>query len=333
MTPDNVTLIVSQPEKAQLVYFDTVANKEVKRVDLDFQPNALALQGKTLFAAAKGASLVYALDEKTGKVKKEFNIGGNAVANLACHPSKGLVYGTTDKYDVFSLDEKSGEVAKTSAKGFFVAVDPVTAQFVYTGIQPPIDSGYVIREGANNSFQIYYDLWGRRAFMMKYEVNGKDLNFVSGQNNAAVNGWAMTLTPDGKRIMMMGGGGWRPKGDGADGGYVEALFSTSNLETMVGQAPHGLNSAFHPVLNLGVTNHYGLDLTLFNAKSLAKTGMIHLAPQGQEQRVSVLTFGGRGTKLILWTGDDVKNRRGLFFITLNLTKEELAEVKKAYPKP
>lgn len=50
---DNITLIVSVPEKAQLVYFDTVANKEMKRVDMDFQPGALALQGTTLFAAAR----------------------------------------------------------------------------------------------------------------------------------------------------------------------------------------------------------------------------------------------------------------------------------------
>src|SRR5207302_1306354 len=72
MTPDNVTLIVSLPEQAQLVYFDTVASKEMKRVDLDFQPGALALQGTTLFAAARGASLVYALELESGKVKKEF---------------------------------------------------------------------------------------------------------------------------------------------------------------------------------------------------------------------------------------------------------------------
>jgi PQQ enzyme repeat len=84
MTPDNVTLIVSQPKAAKLIYFDTVADKERKQVQLDFKPAALALQGATLFAAGEGSSQVYALDVATGKVKKKFDLGGDAVAQLVC---------------------------------------------------------------------------------------------------------------------------------------------------------------------------------------------------------------------------------------------------------
>src|SRR5262245_62228448 len=69
MMPDGVTLIVSQPEKGELVYFDTVAEQEAKRVEVDFKPGAMAVQGDTLYVGAKGASMVYALDAKTGKQK------------------------------------------------------------------------------------------------------------------------------------------------------------------------------------------------------------------------------------------------------------------------
>ena len=58
MTADNVTLIVSVPTTGELVYFDTVADKEVKRVEVDFQPTWLARQGDSLFAAGKGGSAV-----------------------------------------------------------------------------------------------------------------------------------------------------------------------------------------------------------------------------------------------------------------------------------
>src|SRR5262249_33569849 len=98
MTADNLTLILALSGKAQLLYFDTVGNKEVKRVDVDFQPGALALQGDTLFAAAKGGSQVYTLEPLSGKVKKEFSVGSDAVAHLACHPFKGLLYASTNKF-------------------------------------------------------------------------------------------------------------------------------------------------------------------------------------------------------------------------------------------
>jgi hypothetical protein len=71
MLPDGVTLIVSLPEQAKLVYLDTVAFKEIKRVDLTFKPAALAYQGKQLFAAVQGAALLHILDLESGEDKKE----------------------------------------------------------------------------------------------------------------------------------------------------------------------------------------------------------------------------------------------------------------------
>src|SRR5262249_51659397 len=39
MLADGVTLIVALPDQKQLAYIDTVANKELKRVNLPFEPN------------------------------------------------------------------------------------------------------------------------------------------------------------------------------------------------------------------------------------------------------------------------------------------------------
>jgi hypothetical protein len=332
MTADNVTLIVALGDQGQLVYFDTLTNKEVKRVEVDFQPGALALQGDTLFAAAKGGSQVYALEPMTGKVKKEYSVGSDAIAHLACHPSKGLLYASNNKFDVYSINPATGTATKTPGKGFFLAVDPVDGKYLYAGAQPPDRDEIVFKKGADRTFRIYWDRWGRRAFIIKYAVAGDTLKPVSSQNNAAVNGWWMHLTPDGKRIMIVGGGGWRPKDDGAGGGYVAAIYNTDNLESMLGQAPHGLNTVFHPVLNLGVTNHYGSELTLFNGRSLTKRQTIPIC-KAQERRPSVLTFGGKGTKIILWNGPDVSFKQGLYFIPLELTGEDRAALEKKYGKP
>jgi hypothetical protein len=207
LAPDGVTLIVALGEQAQLVYFDTVAGKEVKRVDLDFQPGNLAVQSQTLFAATRGASAVHALDLDTRKAGKEFSLGSDAVANLACHPSRGLLYASTTGFQVYSIDSAGGAVTKTAAKGFFLAIDPEEGKFLYTGIQPPDRDEIEFREGPDGSFRIVRDMWGKRAMIMKYAVEGPQLRYVDGQNNAAVNGWSMALTPDGKRIMIDGGGG------------------------------------------------------------------------------------------------------------------------------
>ena len=57
MTPDNVKLILSVPSRAELVILDTTADKERKRIELDFKPSKLAIQGDTLFAAVQGGVL------------------------------------------------------------------------------------------------------------------------------------------------------------------------------------------------------------------------------------------------------------------------------------
>jgi hypothetical protein len=101
---------------------------------------------------------------------------------------------------------------------------------------------------------------------------------------------------------------------------------------VVGQAPHGLNTAFHPVLNLGVTNVYGKSLTLFQGRSLATTGKIDL-PSAEERRPSLLTFGGRGTKVVLWNGENAAAEQGLQLIRLPLTDADRAALAKAYGRP
>jgi hypothetical protein len=330
LTPDNVTLIVSQPDQAQLVYIDTVADKLIKKVDMDFKPGALAMQGDTLWAAAKGGAQVFALDAATGKVKKEFNTGGDAIQEMACDPKTGPIFASTASYKVMAIDMEG--VTPTRARGHFLAVGP-ECKFLITGIQPPLDwNDFKVIEGPGGTIRVIRDTWGVRASMFKFTVEGKELKFAAAQNNAASNGWALHMSADGKRVGFVGGGGWRPPAGtgGEGGGYVVALFDTSDLKSMVGQAPHGLTMALHPVLNLGVTNIYGKELAVFNGKSLVKKSTITLT-SAEERRASVLTFGGKGRKIIVWNGENVQNEQGLHLVRLDLTDEDKETLRKAYP--
>jgi|GEM_PF-817468 len=331
MLADEVTLVVSLPEEGRLVYFDTLANKQLKDVEVDFKPGPLALQGKTLFAGGQGGSIVFALDSQTGKELRQFTLGGNAIARLACHPEKGPVFASTTNYGIYALNPDTGKVSKTKAAGYFLAVDPISGGFLYSGIQPPVEGEYIISREADGALRIAYDRWGKRSMLMKYAVSGNGLRLVSSQNNAAVNGRDMHLTPDGKKLMISGGGGWRPLKDEAGGGYVLAVFGTDNLEGMLGQAPLGGNTVFHPVLNIGVTNHFGLDLTIFNAKSFVVKYGIHMSKE-REDRPLLLTFGAKGTKIVLWNGTNAAKSRGLHLVPLDLSDDDKKTLEQARNK-
>jgi hypothetical protein len=143
----------------------------------------------------------------------------------------------------------------------------------------------------------------------------------------------MHLTPDGKRIFMVGGGGWRPPREGGTGGgYVTAVFSTENLQTKMQQIDFsGLNTIFHPDLNLGVANGYGMDLTLFNGRSLVKRDTIKVSTE-REGRAGLLMFVGKGRKLALWNGDNIAKEQGLHFLPLPLKPDEEATLEQKYGK-
>lgn len=323
MLPDGVTLIVSQPKTGKLVYFDTVNNAESKQVELDFKPASLVLQDKTLFAASQGSALIYALDPLSGEMKREYNVGGDAISQLACHPAKGLLFATTISRAVYAINPSTGTVVKTAAMGDFLVVDHTSDSVVYTGVKP---SGKAdeIQVGSNNKFKIV------RGTILKYTLNGMELKYVASQKNAALSPTMMLLTLDGERIMMTGLSGWRLEKDNSGGDGI-VIFSANNLETMLGQAPFGTSVAFHPVLNLGVTTRNGPVLVLFNSKSLVERTEIHLG-EGANMRSHLLTFGGKGTKILLWSGDNPKNRDedGLYLVPLDLKDEEIAALQKVY---
>jgi DNA-binding beta-propeller fold protein YncE len=337
MMPDGVTLIVAMAKHGQLIYFDTVRDKEIKRVEVDFKPTCLALQERTLFAVAEGSAMVYALDAMTGKVKKEYAVGGDGIVQLACNYHRGYLYATTGSRKVYSIDPTSGAVTKTAAMGDFIAVDPVDGNSVYTGIRPPPnEDNFIIHTDDNGRFRIIWDSWGPRAAILKYSAGGGKLKFVSAQKNAAVNPYLLYLSPDGKRIMMPSGGGWRPPPSGGTGGGGLAIFSTDNLDAMIGKATGGSNVVFHATLPLGIASNMGTELSVFNSKSFIERQKIPVA-KGADMRSLLLTIGGKGCKAILWNGDNPNNpEEGLHFIPLNLKDEErktLAAVYGALPPP
>lgn len=326
VSADTDTVIVSVPTEGSLRYYDARTQKEVKKVEVDFQPFALVAQGKNLYVSAKGSGSVHVLDAATGKLDKSIKIPGEPIRGLACHPTKGLLYATNTADEVYAIDPETGKATKTKARGQYVVVDPSEGKFVYTGIQKAIRDQLVVEEGPDKQMKLSLVTTGARAMLLKFAVSGKELKLAAFQDNAALNGRSLAVSPDGKRVAMAGGGGWVSKTDPRYS-YGVAVFETSDLATMVGQVELGaypIGLEFHPVLNQGVALRSGGDMVVFNAKSLAKKSALKARGDAVAS-----AFVARGTKLAVLTGSE---QGGLQFLSLALSDDDKAALAKAYPK-
>jgi hypothetical protein len=359
LSPDGETLIVSSPKTAEIIYIDTSKEKEVKRVKVNFQPAALALRGTSLYAVAKGSSLLYVLDvldAQTGQSKEQIRVPGDTLVQLACHPSAGPLFATNDQFEVLALKMGTSKLEKTEAQGNFLAVAP-KGDFLYTGTQKPIKDVLVLSRGPRNSVNVGVAKTNINSTIVKYSLKAEKLEPVAMKGNAAINGRALAVSPDGQKIALVGAGGMQ--GKSGKRVYAIAVYDTSDLETQLGQVETGAypsSVSFHPVLDIGVAEKFGGDreLLLFDAMSFAviKT-MAFKTRGGAASEAGLLTFGGRGTKLIYYppgvpvaarnspgrvgsrarSGSNQDQQGQLYLIPLELTDDQKAELAKIFPPP
>ena len=227
VSPDNSTLIVSLTAKTELVYFDTKAGKETKRVTVKFQPTELGWHGKVLFAAQKASGQVHILDAESGKELATGNAGG-PVRNIVL--VKGICFASNDSRQVYAIDAK-GKSTKTDASGSFIAADPKGA-FVCTVVD------------------------GRaRTDIMKYTVDGTKLQLagtLQGKVGASLpNVQAAQDSADGKLVGVVAGGGWADVDRKQH--YGVPLYGTADMTSQLGDLETGAYPSgciFHPVLPL-----------------------------------------------------------------------------------
>jgi hypothetical protein len=339
--PDGQTLVVSVPSKGTLVYYDTDAEKETKTVELDFKPAALVVHGEKLFVSTKGAATVHILEADTGKEISKIKLPGEPVKAMACHPSKGWVYAVNSTNDVIAIDPEKEKAVKTRAKGQLVAIDG-EGKFLYTGIQEPIQDVVVIERANGGRTRISLATTNERALMLKYAVDADKLKLVAANDNAAINGRNLAVSPDGKLVAMAGGGGWQSKKD-PKRNYTVAVFDTADMKDPAGQVDtdaYPSAVAFHPVLGIGAVYRdditSGGELIIFNSTSCARKTVFNVK---RKHCSALLGFGGKGTKVICATIDEHPDTglnkskdQVIEIFPLELTDKDKEALKKEYPK-
>jgi hypothetical protein len=308
VSPDNTTLVVSLTAKTELVFFDTVAGKETKRVTVEFQPTQMVWSDKAIFAAQKASGQVHILDPDSGKELATGNAGG-PIRNLVL--VKGICFASTDGRQVFAIDAK-GKSTKTDAQGSFIAAD-LKGAFVCTVIDGKA-----------------------RTDVMKYTVAGTKLQAagtLQGKVGASlINVQGVRISADGKQVGVVAGGGWSDVDRKRH--YSVPLYSTADMTSQLGELETGAfpsGCAIHPVLPL-MFACTGKDGSVFSAKSYA-AGEKFSAPRETHGAgsPSVLAFVAQGRKLA-WGTSDAKSGVGVLrFYDLELTKDQQAELNKAFP--
>jgi hypothetical protein len=306
VSPDNATLVVALTARTELVFFDTLAGKESRRVTVEFQPTQMAWSDKVLFVAQKASGQVHILDASSGKELATGNAGG-PVRNLAV--VKGVCFASTSNREVTAIDSQ-GKSTKTAAQGTFIAASP-KGDFVYTCI-----------DGKATTDVYKYSVRGTQ--LTKMEPSFRSLRA------SLINVQGMGISGDGKQFGVVAGGGWSDLERKRH--YSVPLYGTDDMKAQLGELETGAypcGMAAHPILPLmfACNGDHG---TVCNAKSYAP-GQKLTAPSKTAGAAtpSVLVFVGKGQKLA-W-GSSSKGDAGVLKIyDLELTKDQQAELEKAY---
>jgi hypothetical protein len=182
-----------------------VEKKELKKVETEFQPPAMAVQGTNLFVVNKGTSTIHVVDAASGKSTKEIKIEkSDPFQKLACNPSKGLLYATTEALDVYSIDPATGKATKTKAAGQEIVVDPSSDKFIYTSVFSSTKDKLLVQELPGNKVSIQLAKGKTANLLLKHQIDGANLKPVAGNQNAGSGGSAFSVSRDGKRIAMSG---------------------------------------------------------------------------------------------------------------------------------
>jgi hypothetical protein len=305
VSPDNTTLVVSLPAKTELVFIDTVAGKETRRVTVEFQPTQMVWSDKTLFVAQKGAGVVHILDAESGKEVAKANVGG-PVRNLIL--AKGVCFASTGNREVAGIDEK-GKVTKATAQGTFIATDG---------------------KGEN----IYTCIDGRATTdVVKFKVDGAKLLETGASfrslRSSLINVQGMGVSADGKQFGVVAGGGWTDQDRKRH--YSVPFYDTEDMKSQVGEmetTPYPSGMTAHPALPLMFACN-GKEGSVFSAKSYAPGQKIKAPREAAGASApSVLAFVGKGQKLA-W-GVSNADSGELKIYDLELTKEQQEELKKAF---
>lgn len=283
-----------------------------------------ALADDELFLAMTDPIRLLRIDAVTGKIKREYPLDWPVPFGLAVLPSVEEAYLAADE-NLRIVDLATGRTRISETPSLGVCTDPQRGLLYCQHHDRATNRSRSLIVGGQILFlhSLQSDMLQTELFQYKPAPAGLLLSWV--RVNAASNGRGLTLSPDGRWVAVVGGGGWRPA-DGQRGGYGVAVLCASDPSDVRGYFPTDSKSMPYPTgcaIN-GVTDQIVV-------MSENQAAIYHLADEKESVKVA-----GKFTGACAWSADGAwlalaTKGGGIQLRANDLTDEEVERARQTPP--
>ena len=143
----------------------------------------------------------------TGAVRKTIKVPGSKPIRLACHPTKGPLFVTTDSYAVLTINPKTGRRELDSRPGQLSGCGPGQWRVPLHRHSETDPANAGLQAGPGNRCALTFP---NQSELVPGEVRHPEHGSQAAGNESrrrSVNGQELAVSPDGKKVAMVGGGG------------------------------------------------------------------------------------------------------------------------------
>lgn len=325
-TSKNVLLIQSTNWKI----LDAEGQLVLKSIEAESEYIRLAERDQYYVALA--LNHVDLIDKSTYKVIKKLDLGTYKARDLAIHPSGQVSFiAITDVsggnresieiHKILQLDEITGKgIILDSVLGQRIRISP-DGKYLYTSLHHMFQEGYQV------DYNIGYVLpkYGNIDVLLHFKFNNQVLELIDINLNPGSNGKDIIISPDGKSVSYIAGGGYRSGTQGQNGYTIPAFYENditkASIAYDVGNYPTTI--AYHQSLSLVIGSN-GKDLKTFNRKT-GQLINIELKPKETVKEIIKIWFTKScGNLLVCYKNESEQTI--LESLELKLTSEQKQEL-------
>ena len=318
----------------KLMVLDAAGLTVTRTGELDDLYGRLAERPDAYVAARNGALRL--LDKRTLKPKREIELPGSHVTDLALHPRQRACYVAVQDNEggrlnpilarkVAWVDETRGTVKVLDRiLGQWLAVHP-SGKYLFTAIHETYRAGYRFDPIVRDFLRNYEDI----DILLSYDLQGDRARHRHTNTRAGDNGRALRMAPDGALVAYVSGGGYPDHK-----GYTIPAFTAEdirNLHVAYRLGPYPCDVAFHPTLDLVAATGGGTPAIYSRKTGETLANKLDLGDR-KLGGVARIVFTPDGKHLLIDSSDQSK-RRALRSFALRLTDEERQRLDKGPRKP
>ena len=226
------------PEDGKFFYLADYQNDELKltKVKTQGRPKAAVYIGGKLYLSITSPNRIAEFDVSSMRETKKWRLRREAPSNFAIAPAQNSAFyvaeGVITTLNLESLKETHSDFSVNR-----LGSDP-TQKHLFAFKKPSSDAsqvhGQFLIRGRPIQFAIEDEsMESDQSTLFRFEIVDGHLLPSQIRLNSASNASALEVSPDGKMVAIVGGGGWRPAGNSSRSGYGVTFFEATDFSHVV----------------------------------------------------------------------------------------------------